>query len=709
MNILIVTPDITGPIRNGGIGTAFGALALSWAEEGYGVSVLYALGSYAETESIKYWKEYYQSKNIELIPLPSFLDFEIDASEVRARSYRVYSWLKEHESKYDMLIAPEWRADIYYALLSKHLGLSFKKLPMAIVTHSPTQWADEGNYAMPDNLDALDIHSMESAVVQWADILISPSHYMINWLETSNYQPTKKRRVIQNILLSLPNTETFPKNTVDKNELIELVFFGRLEARKGLELFLNAIKRLPSESKQKIKSITFLGKKIASYHAEEKIEKALNPHQIKWKIIDHLDHVGAQNYLSSHNRVAVIPSLVENSPYTVLECMGRKIPFIASDVGGIAELINGADRGHVLFAPNPSSLANRIEKQLTEGFRVSESSVGFQQTLQQWIELPLILHSTQHVEESAMTSFPKVSVCLVHYNRPTMLAEAIASLRGQTYTNFEIILVDDGSTDTQAIAYLHSLEKEFEIYGWKIIRQDNAYLGAARNNAVSHATGEYIMFMDDDNIAKPHEIETFIKAALNSGADILTTVSDVFMDEIPKKSQRIWLPLGGFASPGLFNNVFGDANALIRKNVFDTLGGFTEDYGVGHEDWEFFAKAVLNGYKLFLVPEPLFFYRVQQNSMFRTGQTQKNDFRSLRPYLNQTDISGALGYALFLQTHTASKVNLFSINEIAHVSSNLIRNITGSSKKIAIQKFIAHTKANGLLSSLKKTYQWLRK
>jgi glycosyltransferase involved in cell wall biosynthesis len=708
MNIIILTPDITGPIRNGGIGTAFGALAVSWANAGYNVSVLYTLGNYVESESIEYWEESYKSKNITFIPLPTFLDFEIDASEVRARSYRVYTWLKEYGSNYDMLIAPEWRADIYYSLLAKHLGLSFKNLPIAIVTHSPTQWADEGNYAMPDYLDVLDIHSMESAVVQWADTLISPSHYMFNWLEKSNYQPTRKRHIIQNILLSLPNTQTLPKNKFDKNELIELVFFGRLEVRKGLELFLNAIKRLTPESKQKIKSVTFLGKKVASYHAEEKIEEALNPNQIEWKIIDNLDHFGAQNYLSGQNRVAVMPSLVENSPYTVLECIGREIPFIASDVGGIAELIDIEDREHVLFLPNPSSLVQRMENQLSTGFKVSHPSVGFQQTLQQWIELPLTLHST-HYEQDSSIACPKVSVCVVHFNRPKMLAEAIASLKAQTYTNFEIILVDDGSTDAEAIQYLHSLEKDFAIFGWKIIRQDNAYLGAARNNAVSHATGEYIMFMDDDNIAKPHELETFIKAALHSGADILTTVSDIFMDEIPKKTQRIWLPLGGFASPGLFNNVFGDANALIRKDTFDTLGGFTEDYGVGHEDWEFFAKAVLNGYKLYLVPEPLFFYRVQQNSMFRTGQTEKNHFRSLRPYLNQLGIGGALGYALFLQTRNESITNLPSINDLVQVSKNFTRNMTGSSRGIVINKFIAHTRASGLKSSILKTYQWLRK
>lgn len=96
---------------------------------------------------------------------------------------------------------------------------------------------------------------------------------------------------------------------------------------------------------------------------------------------------------------------------------------------------------------------------------------------------------------------------------------------------------------------------------------------AARNLVARHASGEYLMFMDDDNVAKPFEVETFVTAALNSGADVLTTPSDlIFGEEFPspfRKMTHCWLPLGPDLNIASFSNCFGDANALIRKEVFE--------------------------------------------------------------------------------------------------------------------------------------------
>jgi len=165
-----------------------------------------------------------------------------------------------------------------------------------------------------------------------------------------------------------------------------------------------------------------------------------------------------------------------------------------------------------------------------------------------------------------------------------------------------------------------------------------------------------VLFMDDDNLAKRDELAVFAHAAARSGADILTTVSDIFRDaddagQPPLASRELWVPLGNAAGLGVFRNVFGDANALVRRSLFERLGGFTEDYGVGHEDWEFFARATLAGADLQLVPEPLFWYRVGSASMLRAGQSQTDHARSVRPYwegLHQ-GVGPALAYALHLQ------------------------------------------------------------
>ena len=95
---------------------------------------------------------------------------------------------------------------------------------------------------------------------------------------------------------------------------------------------------------------------------------------------------------------------------------------------------------------------------------------------------------------------------------------------------------------------------------------------------------------------------------------------------------------------GVFKNCFGDAASLVRRSTFEQLGGFTEDGGVGHEDWELWARAVLRGYTLRVVPEPLYWYRLGRGSMLAESigggvlaqaQRHANHARNIRPYLQR--------------------------------------------------------------------------
>ena len=172
---------------------------------------------------------------------------------------------------------------------------------------------------------------------------------------------------------------------------------------------------------------------------------------------------------------------------------------------------------------------------------------------------------------------------------------------------------------------------------WRIVRQENKYLSAARNTGARNARGEYVMFMDDDNFANPNEISTFIKVARHTNADVVTACMEYFEgDQPPKmdgKKVTRWVPLGAAPSAGYFRNVYGDANCLVKKTKFQELGGFTEIHGVTHEDWEFLANAVLNGCRLEVIPEALFHYRYTPDSMIRSTSQYRNHQRHIRPYL----------------------------------------------------------------------------
>lgn len=120
--------------------------------------------------------------------------------------------------------------------------------------------------------------------------------------------------------------------------------------------------------------------------------------------------------------------------------------------------------------------------------------------------------------------------------------------------------------------YLLKLEPQFEKKGWKLVRSANQFLGAARNLAVSHARGDYVFFLDDDNLARPNLLSTYVAVAeSNPSADIFTAAHDVFegSGEVPARVIGRWVPLGGSPVVGLFKNCFGDGIYYI---LFIVLG-----------------------------------------------------------------------------------------------------------------------------------------
>ncbi|GAB4479680.1 MAG: hypothetical protein Kow0088_20810 [Anaerolineales bacterium] len=633
--ICIVSDDLIGPIRNGGIGTACSSLGETLAKAGHDVTLLYSLGTYTETNPVDYWIHWYKEKNIQFVPFPeNSMGVKLDAPFYISRSLEIYQWLKG--KSFDLIYFPEWRGRGYHTVVAKHQGLAFHNTIICVGIHSPTLWERQGNHEYLNQLAQVEMDFMERQCVALADAVISPSQYMLNWAKSEGWELPTHTIVQQNILPG-----HLRKASVDQETITiipnELIFFGRLYYRKGLILFCDALDRLKNERSIKVEKITFLGKSVEvdGIPSDEYIRKRAEKWPWQLNILTNYNQQEATQYLSKAGGLTIIASLVENSPYTVLECLGAGIPFLTSNVGGIPELIHEDDRETVCFAPNPEDLFQKIVHVLEEGIFPARPAVPFDETEKKWLDW--IDESTklqQGGEDTPDNERPLVSICLTHYNRPQFLKQALMSLQRLTYPNYEVVLVDDGSNKLEGLYYLKVLKPYFEAKGWQIIRQQNKYLGAARNTAARHARGEYLLFMDDDNIAKPFELDVFIQVAKKTKADILTCVMDLFVGDCPPRGSRAyWIPLGACVTAGAFKNCFGDANALIRKDVFWKLGGFTEDYGIGHEDWEFFSKAVLQGFKLEVVPEALYYYRQSRSGMLRSGDMYLNHRRNIRPYL----------------------------------------------------------------------------
>ncbi|WP_439594634.1 glycosyltransferase [Falsiroseomonas sp.] len=620
MKICVASPDIVGPIKNGGVGTACTALAQALASAGHEVTLFYT-STYFENQDLAYWQEAYAKSGVRLIGLPEQTLPPVhrtptvyDQDNI-ARAYQVHEVLKH--SDYDLIHFVDYIGLGYFTALAKSQGLCLPHTRIAVTTHSPTLWSRLTNASPVDDISYMVRDRMERRLVELADLVISPSHYMLKWLRDAGFRLPARQVMLPNLMPERLHGAPPPAAT-EAGPIRELVFFGRIEPRKGLLVFCDAIDRINAELPPEVK-ITFLGKAGREYPQE-----VLEARATKWgrpvSVLSGLDTFQAVDYLRGAGRLAVLAALHDNSPYTVMECVYHRIPFISSDVGGVAELIGPASRDAVLFPPTPAGLGTHILRTLSApGFGAAESAFDFAAHRARMLRFHTDLAAEIAADRARPTAppparLPLVSVNILHYERPEGLAQAIAALEAQTYPNLEIIIVDNGSRTPEAVAYLAQLEASSRGNLHIVRLGENLYEPAARNAGAYAARGKYVLFMDDDNVPKPQEVEVFCRAAETGGADVLTCFNDHFATEAPpaadQEALKRFVVMGDFGPLGLICNSYGDLNSFVRRDRFLEIGGFTVDGRFNHaEDWRFFAKAWSKGLRVDVVPESLLWYR----------------------------------------------------------------------------------------------------
>lgn len=699
-NILIVTQEYNGISKNGGVGTAYSSLAKLLHDNGHSVRVLFVpiVGNILPNQEKP---DKLNVDGVEISILHSEYDIELNIPSHRTFSYLIFKWIEKQKSEYDIIHFPDWLGLAFYSLTAKRQGFVLPDTEVVIGMHGPTAWAQSGNAALMPSPEMLEIDFMERESVRMADAIISPSQYMLEWLEENKWHLPDRILCEKNVV----NTVVKDCNSEDmqKNLITEFVFFGRIEERKGFRLFCQALSRTSLVSDPSI-TVTFLGRPtmVDGVSSSQIIEGLTAKWACKVVQIKNFDTQQAMEYVSAPGRAVVIPSVSENSPYTVVECIALGVPFIAAGVGGIPELLHSDDRSAHCFRPNASELAEKITRVAVDGLGSARFSTPPGEIDRSWLQW----HANDHgfsPSKREKLPLPKVSVCVVHYNRPQFLMHAIESLRNQDYANYEVILIDCSSTLPEARGYIVSLEDEFNERGWKIIIDDDLYLGAARNAVAKSATGEYIIFMDDDNIAKNNQISMFVRAALCSKADVLTCASSIFSgeNESPVNDEKIWVPLGASLATGIYSNCFGDANSMVRREVFDAVGGFTELVGVGHDDWEFFARATLAGFRVETVPYPLFWYRLSSSAMsLQVNNSLPSYKRSIGPYVEkmQNGIGLALEYGL--------KLHLVSEQKRRH-RSGLKSNMSERVKPVSFQEIEFINKCFANNENMHKVMYWI--
>jgi GT2 family glycosyltransferase len=327
-----------------------------------------------------------------------------------------------------------------------------------------------------------------------------------------------------------------------------------------------------------------------------------------------------------------------------LECVGAGVPLLASNVGGIPEIIDAADREKVCFEPRPDILAQRIRGAIDHGAPSARPSTSFGDTERKWVNWHAGLSNRDKREspvskprdESRESIFPLVSVCFAYNVREIGAAATLASLKQQDYPHLQIILAECGS-DGSSPSDSSSKSDGFKGHEVRRISRRSAELGAGRNAAAREAKGEYLFFIDDHCLLlAPNAISVFVQVAQRVDADILTSAVSFYLgssngssENRLEHSRRPFL--GGDAATGAFVNCFGSTNALVRRDAFETVGGFSDEAVSTLDDWEFLSKAALTGLRIETMPEVYLWYREDQDRDSLV-HSLVNGVRSARPY-----------------------------------------------------------------------------
>lgn len=197
---------------------------------------------------------------------------------------------------------------------------------------------------------------------------------------------------------------------------------------------------------------------------------------------------------------------------------------------------------------------------------------------------------------------PIISIIIPCYNSAKYIKETLDCLLKQTIVEWECVIVNDGSTD-DSLSILREYEKQDARF--KVINKENGGPASARNTAIAHSLGKYILPLDSDDIIAPSFAEKAIKY-LEDHSDIKLVYSlcqffgdrsGLFYTEEYKYENILW------------NNCIV-CTAVFRRSDFDKTLGYNANMNAVYEDWDFWLSLLEEGDNVYRIPEVLFYYRV---------------------------------------------------------------------------------------------------
>lgn len=549
-SVCIVTSEIIGPFKNGGIGTAMTGLAELLAAEGLRVTVLYTGAIWSPDVTLRPWQKRYAERGIELVAL-TIEDMKTLAGPLKDRGFGVpwlvYRYLAGHP--FDVVHFNDCTGEGSLSLAAKKLGLAFKDSLLVVALHSPSRWVLELNQTLPTSILFSAYHYAERLSVSCADLVWSPSEYLLDWAAAHGFD-LPPQTVIQQYAIPLP---AGPSSGKSAGALTEIVFFGRLEERKGLRLFCNALHLLRDELARRGIRVTFLGKpeRCAGIPSLDYIARRAAAWQFPVQSLTDLGQPEALGYLLEGGRLAVMASPVDNSPCTVYEALNLGIPFLAARTGGIPELVAEDDRKHVLFHHSTESLArallNALDTASQHGARIARPAVLQEDTRRTWTAMHAAWRTFLPPREQTARPTFRVAAIIEHHNGER-LDKTLDSL-GACASVVRFVVLNRGG-EALPLKSVDLMTADLEVV--------ETELAAIAEDAV--------LLIHSGVAVVPQAFDVMASTLESAHVDGLLPAARL-VESPPGPAERIAPPLGGSAAFSLFEGVTFNGAMLVRRSA----------------------------------------------------------------------------------------------------------------------------------------------
>lgn len=357
-------------------------LAQCLADQGYRVTLLFTAGKGFSSHDKQLWTERYQTIGIDL----AWLDHHGAALVTGplgecgfATPYLVYQAVEQIGA--DIVQFNDCMGEGLYTLAMHRLGCGGSRQRTVLALHSPTEWIWAINRNLPQTLLHAAFSHAERLSVATCDQLWSPSRYLFDWIKVRGFAVADSAIIQQ---YALPKLPLFEGEWAEDNAgevctlqpVREVVFFGRIEERKGIKLFCEALSLIEPTLVELGVSVTFLGKEstVGGVMAFDYLDQQSSHWRFTTRRITDLGQQEAIAYIQSRPALAVMASPADNSPCTVYEALAFGLSFIAARTGGIPELIAEGDHANVLFDYRVDALAERLRAAVTVGIAPARSA-----------------------------------------------------------------------------------------------------------------------------------------------------------------------------------------------------------------------------------------------------------------------------------------------------------------------------------------------